>query len=480
MLKFVLRMWYYLFQFLPHTAHSFSSGSVMDIPGSGVRFFKPSKIIKSFESSSKRVVTLMLAVFSLAVIAAVSLAVKNSFLQYSGSSLISGYSTSNGAADSYSPQPEYRQTAELVVASLSPKTRTLDHHEPVFRGLPTYSKILFLVPQSLRGEISRQIRERDLHHSIRLIDYDEEIRENADYYLLFPEKSKLVHVPASDGPPMAGQGSIWARDLFLAAKSGSGKPRLLVPDAHKWYVSHGNAASAKVVSDNRYLNRLATAQLDLERLPLIFQGGNILVDRSDGELTIFLGSNSIQSTKLLWKSMTDWQASESNIRDVFKEQFAADRLVVVGGDMLQPLSLMFHLDQAMLLLGSKRAAVTRIVGHEKYRHLYNDELRDVESFLEQVESTLKELDYGISYLDTSVRNISMHQLPVNSIVFHNRDSGEDTILFPRYKEAASEYDDVLFNRNRETLENLGFRVVPISTALERINGGIHCLVNIVK
>lgn len=380
----------------------------------------------------------------------------------------------------YTLTPEYDMTAELVVASLAPRSRTLSFHDELFRRLPEYSRIILLLPGSLEPTIAKALEGRPYQDRVELLTYQVHSQHHSRYYMLFPEKDKLIEVEAKPTEPIIPEGSIWARDLFVAGSEGQQKAVLLIPDTHKWYVSVENESTFQVTSDNHYLERLTQAGLQVKRLPFIFQGGNILVDRSSSGKRVFVGSNQLKTTRVVWKAMLDRNPSDDQLRDLFSQAFQADQLVILGSNRLQPPSLMFHIDQALVFLGNQTVGMTRLVKGKRSEASLDPEVLQTQNFLKTVRKQMLELGYRIIDLKTSIENLQNHQLPVNAIPFKDKETGDRKILFPRYTSATSPLDRELYAYNKKALERAGYQVLPVETQLDRINGGIHCLLNVIR
>ena len=93
----------------------------------------------------------------------------------------------------------------------------------------------------------------------------------------------------------------------------------------------------------------------------------------------------------------------------------ADKAVAVSPLKIQPPSLMFHLDQAMIILPNGVAGITHVVGKPENDILVPNEVKEVELFLSELRTLLIRLGYKVVNIDTSVDNILNHQYYVNAI-----------------------------------------------------------------
>jgi len=373
---------------------------------------------------------------------------------------------------------EYNRTIKKVLVSLSKKDTTLKYQHEVLKRLPKYSEIILLVPKSNLELIKTGLKNKSYADQVRLMPYNENPVNNGRFYLVFPEKDKLVQI--DNGNHTVYQGSLWAQDLFEVVKKTDGTTTLLVSDVYKWFKSSGDKSSFKVVSDNAYLSCLESAGMEVIRSPVTFEGGNILTDTIKGQQIVFLGGNVLKATRTVSKSTTNSIPSNSQITDFIKNIFNADEVVIVSEDTLQPSSLMFHLDQAVIFLHNDTAGVTRIVNHHSDTNIANTEIKQVEIFLAKLRNTLKSLGYKIIDINISKKNLINHQQYVNAIPYIDAETGQRTILMPVFPSTQTDFETKLVKMNVTAFESLGYNVVQIPTQADRINGGVHCLVNVLE
>ncbi len=385
----------------------------------------------------------------------------------------------NILSKSYSIVPEYKQTMEKVLISLAKGNKTLEYHHDILANLPSYTQVIILVPDSNLKEIERQYREKSYHKKMILVPYKSRPQNGASYYVVFPENDKLVELDMDSSQVTHGQGTLWARDLFVAVRQSNNRPLLLVPDIHKYFISYGDKSDLKVINDNSYLKSLVSFKMDLVRSPLTFKGGNIQFDIFENKKIIFVGVNALLSTRIVWKSTMGSTPSDEKLVKMIKEFFHADEVVVIGKNSIQPLSLMFHLDQTLVFLEEGVVGITHIVGQKEYASMYTDEVREVELFLKKARTTLVKRGYQILNIDTSVKNIVTHEQYVNGIPYVDKRNREKVLLMPIFSSDQTEFDRRLIRRNRKTFESVGYRVIYIPTNAGKLNGGIHCLINVI-
>ncbi len=379
----------------------------------------------------------------------------------------------------YSITPEYNRTLKKILISLPVRGASLKYHHEFLSRLPGYTEIILFSPESNLNLIKKELKNRPYSKMVRFVLYDTMPRKGARFYLLFPEKEKLVQVDNDDHVPYP-EGTFWAQDLFEVATKPGGQTLLLTSDVYKWFLSYGDKQSSRVINDNGYLASLSSLDIEVQRLPVTFDGGNILVDEFNGKRIAFCGGNVLRCTRTVWRSTLETNPTDPQIITMLKESLNADELVIVGEAKVQPLSLMFHLDQAMIILQSGVVGITNIVGELPRTTAEIHEIKEVEQFLAELRSTLLGLGYRIVDIDTSVRNILNHQQYVNAVPYINRETNEKTLFMPVFPSTQTDFEKELVKKNTDSLESLGFTVVHIPTSSDNINGGIHCLVNVLK
>lgn len=396
--------------------------------------------------------------------------------------LISSNATSKFEADRvgkpYRMVPEYERLMREVVISLAIRDKTLDLHSGLLQHLPDYTKILILLPKSNLRAITAELEDQPYGERTQLVSFDTKHLNNVHVYFIFPERDKLMDSGVMDGATMP-QGTLWAQDLFEVATKPDGRSLLLVSDVHKWFTSHGHRSSLKVVSDNSYLGRLSSVGLEVQRLPLTFDGGNILVDEFGDRQIVICGGDMLRRTRTAWKSTRDSTPTNSEISSMLKKFLNADEVIVVGGEKVQP-SLMFHLDQAMILLPNGVVGITNVVGKQPNGTPSSCEVKEVDVFLSELRSALVRLGYRLVNIDTSVRNVLNHQYYVNAIPYIDAKTSQRTLLMPVFPSTQTEFEKELVKKNTTTFESLGYKVVHVPTNVDKINGGIHCLVNVLE
>ncbi len=374
--------------------------------------------------------------------------------------------------------PEYNRSLGKIVISLSKKYNSLKLHHEILRNLPEYTEIFLLTPSSQLDQIQKEAQHLPYGNRLNLIPYESSQMTVAEtsFYLLFPEKEKLQ---SGDTKSKYSQlGSIWTQDLFEVIQSPTGNPIILVSDVHKYYYS-SKGKYTQTYRDNSYISSLSSVGIDVQLVPLAFMGGNILVDEFEGEKVIFCGGDVFKKTRTVWKAFYDSNISDSQIKKLIKKIFNANSVVVFSSDSIQP-RLMFHLDQAMLFLPDGNVCIARIVKSNIKNKSDMDEIRDVEIFLTKVREKLQKIGYQILDIEMSEQNLLHFQHYINAIPYTDAVTGNKKILMPVFLSNQPDLDRKLIDDNINTLEAAGYQVIQVPTEVNEINGGIHCMVNVLE
>jgi hypothetical protein len=372
--------------------------------------------------------------------------------------------------------PEYDRQMRRVVFSLASSDADPELQDEVLRYLPSYTQILFLIPNSRLEEMENWTAAKPYGNRITLVTYDPQYRRGARLYLLLPDEDQLVAVDTEDFSIGTQHGTIWAQDLFEVARSPSGKLSLDTSYVHKCLQGMRNRLDPHVTSDNTYLSRLENATTTVRRLDLAFKGGNVLCDSRPGETIAFCGYDSVRSTRTLWSAFHGETLSDQEIVERFQKALEVDRVILAGPTRPQP-RLLYHLDQAMLLLPDSVVAVSKVVGPTPRLEPDATQIRTIRTFLADLRATLQGLGYATIDIETPVENVLRYQHYVNAIPYVDGRTGRRTLLMPVFPATG---DKRVVLRNTERFQALGYQVVLVPTSAYRLTGGIHCLVNVLE
>jgi len=394
-------------------------------------------------------------------------------------STVTGSICGMGPPSSWTVLPEYERSLQHVVLSIESRGGHLDAYEGLLIRLPSRTRVSILVPERHLDRVRARFRSLSPACRMEWIPFEENpLKKSAHAYLLFPEKRKLIDTgPLEDIHRF--QGSAWAQDLFESAVDREGRPVLLIPEVHKWFVCPDGNAPYQVISDNRFLEALEGKGFLLQKTPLTFRGGNILVDRMEGKLVAFCGGDVFRLTRTVWRAMRDGELSPDETEDTLKRLLGVDELVVLRAERSQP-EYLFHLDQAMAFLGNGRVAVTRIVQQGEGRHGQASAISEVRDFLSELRGVLRSRGYRIVDLETPAKDLLAHRYAVNGIPYTDPESGQRTFLMPVYDALDSPHPSPFLERNRTALERSGYRVLLVPTTADKNYGGIHCLAHVIR
>ncbi len=375
--------------------------------------------------------------------------------------------------------PEYERRMERIVVSISDADAVPEYHHELLSCLPDYTGIELMVPDGHLDAIKEWIEDKPYGDRVRLVAYDPQHRNGARLYLLLPDEDQLVVVDTEDYRLGSQHGTLWAQDLFEAATASGHRTLLLTACAHKCFQSEIDRRDRRVISDNAYLACLDSGNTEVQRTQLAFKGGNVLVDELAGKRLVFCGYDSVRSTRTVWQAFEGKELSDAQTVQMFQGALAADRIVLVGGARPQP-ELMYHLDQAMLLLADGVVGVAKVVGERPRLEPDASRIRQVEAFLVKLRPVLTNLGYTVVDIDTTVENVLKYQHYVNAIPYVDKSTGQRTLLMPVFPTATTVRDKEIIRKNTQILESLGYTVVHVPTRAYELTGGIHCLVNVLQ
>ena len=372
----------------------------------------------------------------------------------------------------------YERHLKRVVISLARRGASRDLHHTFLQRLPDYTEIILLLPKANVESVRRDLALRSYAQRVRLVGYDTELKQDARFLLLFPEKDKLVQV--NTGPLSTHQqGTIWAQDLFEVGSLASGRCVLFTSLVHKYFCGTETQTDLGVQRDNLYLSNLSCADVDVVALPLAFKGGNILLDECDGRRIVFCGGDVLRTTRTAWRIATDSHLTRTAFVKLLKDVLGAERVIIVAEERLQPAQI-YHLDQAMLLLPNQTAAVTRIITQARPGLAEDPEVGQARQFLSELRHHLRRLGYRLVDIDISSDNLSHCQHYVNAVPYHDLRTQKRVIMMPTFLRAQTDLDREIIARNTKTFMSLGYCVVPVPTLADTLRGGIHCLINVLE
>ncbi len=370
--------------------------------------------------------------------------------------------------------PEYERRLETVVLSLETSTKDLSLHEDILMSLPEYSEVLMLLPEKRAQDIGRQLEALGLRQKVRLMPFSSRVVGKEDAYRLYTRNSELRKLRKRRLMP---RGSVWAQDLFEVGRDEDGASAILAPFIHKWFVKPGAQWGQRLESDNVFVEKLASGDIEFKKLPLVFKGGNVLVDELGGQSIAFAGGDVIRDTQLVLEATLGKKVSSAEVVEGLRLYLNVDRVVFIGRHMSQPVK-MFHLDQAMVLLPGGVACVTRIVDYEMARA--SRKVDEVHMLLGELRAELRALGYTIVDIAATVEDVENYRYYVNGVPYVNRNTGKREFLMPRFADSLEGADAEVFRTNVSVFESLGYRVIPVPTNANKRHGGLHCIINVIS
>ena len=148
-------------------------------------------------------------------------------------------------------------------------------------------------------------------------------------------------------------------------------------------------------------------------------------------------------------------------------------------NLSKAVGIMYHLDQAMILLGDGVVGVARVVDEYSPNQANDEEIRDVKRFLSKLRAVLAGLDYKIINIDITTDNLLRCQHYVNAIPYIDAETGQKTLFMPVFSRQ-TDFGKEILRRNTASFEAAGYKVINVPTKADKIKGGIHCLLNVLE
>jgi len=375
--------------------------------------------------------------------------------------------------------PEYNRSMKKVVISISCHETTLDIQHSLLSCLPDYTEIYLLLPKTCLEPVKTWLEDKPYRNQIKYLAYDVRRMTDAQFHLLFREKEALHPCDVNDYYFYDQFGTLWAQDLFEVMQDPNGEKILLSSCIHRYFSSDEKKHPFTVTPDNRYLSSFSAFGMDVFRLPLAFKGGNILVDQIGEKRVAFCGGDVYRNTRTFWKSFAVEIPSVSTVNNILKDALNLDEVHIVGSSLPQP-CLMYHLDQAMIILPNRHVGVARIVYGPDDNQSNNEKIEDVKIFLSELRTLLKKMGYRILDIAVSKDNLIHCQHYINAVPFIDEKTRQRTLLMPIFPLTQSKSDIEIMKRNKKVYESLGYKVIYVPTESYEFKGGIHCLVNVLE
>lgn len=385
---------------------------------------------------------------------------------------------------SYEIIPEYDRMMEKIVISLPTKNSfvtalSLDSHFEILQYLPNYTQIEMILPENRVKEIKTRLTKHPIQNKITFYPFKTRTLKKGHMYLIFAENDKLVN----SGPMeniIIPKGTVWSQDLFEPAKLSNGKNLLLMSDAYKMFYSDqgdNKGEAVNVQPDNLFLKRLSSENIEGMRTPLVFMGGNILVDQFNGIKIAFCGGDVFKDTQIVWRAYYEDNLKKNDFIEMVKKYLNVDKVYILGSEKPQP-SYMFHLDQAIILLPDGIAGITNIIGSGSGQNL--KDVNEIRSFLLETKSLFEKLGYKLIEIDTSINGVLNHQFYINSIPYIDKMTGQRMLLMPVSTQKPAADEKALISKNISAFNSVGYDVVIVPSESTDFNGGIHCLINVIE
>lgn len=372
--------------------------------------------------------------------------------------------------------PEYERMLKRVVVSLDAAHPTLDLQEELLEKLPKYSDIVVLAPREQSEDLNKSLRYKSYGDRVTVVPFRSDWIDGGHLDFIVQESDSLRPEVVTDPLPIQ-WGTLWAQDLFEVGWDTNDSLTVLTPPLHMAYWQRDRLNNCKPVSDIDYLYTLSSRGIAVKRLPFVFSGGNILTDTVDGRTIAFCGGDILRHTQAVRDRFPQMVAPPEQLPSLIREHLDVDDVLIAG--YVQP-TLMFHLDQAMMLLGDRQVAVLSVTGplpdDARRRRL----VEDVMMFTADLTMRLEERGYAIILMEATADDVLNYRLPANGIVFTHAETGARSVIFPVYSGRTAATYTITEQRNINRLTGAGLEVIPLFTRAFDLRGGPHCMINVLE
>jgi agmatine/peptidylarginine deiminase len=385
--------------------------------------------------------------------------------------------TSISKPSPYTAVPEYRRRLKRAVISLDWGNTTLNLRHTLLSQLPDYTEVLLLLPRESVPKLETELKSASYGSRIRLLPFEAQVAGSGVLHFIDQAGSKLVEERLPKPLPLQ-YGTIWSQDLFEPVEAPAGKIRLITAPAHLCWWTGGGTNSGKPVSDNRYLETLTAAGLEMSEIPVVFKGGNILVAEIGGKRIALCGRDILHESYQARDFIPGAAEDENKIAGILRKTLGVNRVLFVVRGSRQPRT-MYHLDQAVIPLAEGVVAVNRITGDIPADTRSRNVIAEASRWLDALRSELAGLGFRIIDIDTPVQNVLRCDYFINSIPFIHAKTGQKTILMPIFEEKTGSDGAAAARINMKRFESAGYTVIPVLCRAGALKGGIHCLINVV-
>ncbi|RMG46948.1 MAG: hypothetical protein D6718_04640 [Acidobacteria bacterium] len=363
-------------------------------------------------------------------------------------------------------QPEPSRAARRVLLAVRSTDGDLSWQRPILERLPRYSKVELLVPEELESRIREELLSRPVPPSVEIVPYGRPAPPWSAFFLLLPDRDRLVRVLPQDEELAFLHGTRWAQDLFEVVRDGA-ELVLLAPWVQRHLLGPPDAAPGRLVPDTAFVDHLRLPGARVAVLPAAFNGGNVVADVVGGRRVVIVGGDAVRKTRTLARAFGDAPPGPAELARLFGRALGADETVILDPGRPQP-ALLYHLDQVILPLGEDRIALALPqVGPGD-----PPAVRDAAAFAVRLRSRLSRLGYRIVEIPVSGADLAAYRHPLNAVPYTDAETGRRTLLLPRFPGGAA-FDPAPF-------AEAGYRVVEVPTAASDLKGGVHCLVNVLE
>lgn len=333
--------------------------------------------------------------------------------------------------------PEYTMDlGEVMMGVDFHRDRTdnpLHAHEPVFKALPSYTKVVLVAPTAILPKVRARLAALGLSKRVRL----------------------LVSQDQSGKSPGEGV-TRWVRDVAFVAKDGE-RSVLLVSLAHKYFLD-------VALNDLAYLGRLSDRTHQVVRMPIFFRGGNLAI-ASAGRTVLLVGSDEVKMNQKWFAEGFGFTPLPNALPEILRFATGAKEVVILPNSRN-----LYHVDLFITPLGEGTIGLLAPDDPERMDH-------DDRAVLLRTRETLQDRGFRVVPIPTTVARMRHFQSSTNIVNFTERGTGRRRALVPMFPEPADVPAALSVNvRVLAAYRGAGIDPIAVEDRFHPHWGNTHCVV----
>jgi peptidyl-arginine deiminase len=323
------------------------------------------------------------------------------------------------------------------------------HQSPTFTPEYDYRRFFFVHDRSVLDSANPDERPQVLREQSFLIRRTQDAETTlSSLHQEFPQLSRSTLAKRVHFILDFDRGEYWAQDF--GEPTGGAQSTFVVG----W--PPGDASTRKF-QDREKIN---LPQNRVLKIPALLQGGNFTKTLVHGKKVVVVGGADIRNTQLQYLRRFDYEISENQVREIYRQAFGADQVLVLQAKQKKH---SFHIDQAVFF-PKPDVAILAIPTVDQNSSKEAVEFRHmVDSYRQQ----LKKSGFQILEIPTTEAHIKAYQAYTNGIPLQTP-TGTQLIL-PSFG------DTVLEPQIKAKLEKAGLKVMFVPNASFKKEGNTHCI-----